>query len=852
MPWSADTRCLYCDAKLALYRKLTNGQFCSSAHRKSYWSEQERLAVERLHQTHDSLQAYRPAQGVEAILGKPVHDPYSDPYSMDAAIVAAPPEVAQDFEEIEELARTASNKGDVVTAGFLPDKRMEAVAAYTTLQSSVDSLPEWNTLTVDFLHAGMLEPAACALPVAEAVDSQVLFTGAAPSGIHPNPAGEFWGFDLQESVALVPSLNAAHVARGLPGADALRIFVPSINWRADMSPAVAAAFKPVDPHNGFAVLYSPLTPELTKEAADRSIEAVLLAEAQALAEVHARAEAQAIAEAAALAAAQALAAEQARLEEQERLWAEMLAEEKRLAEEAALAAAAAEEASTPPHAGLVLLPHFETRTTILPSVSALSLHALAVAESLPAENTTSAEIPTLVCAAAHGFNLPAAASVPMPATVSADAGRHAARAGLLEFSSVPLLLETSTLLNLSAFAADAAPLMAGGRRYPVSQHAGSLAPIADAQPSTPIPDVQVKELPLVTDAEPARGSGFAPLVRMALRGAILPSDNGPVSNLEMQARGVDDAILPVLSLKPIEGVATPPIKMSLLHPATWMPSSVTEPRELLQHAGEFWRHAPRDLKMLAVAIPILLGLVLHSSMPKVRVSAPTANSGLQSNLQKGFERRMREQFQQVRRSVAERAAVALNEDFRAGLDDWQTPGDLSTAWSFDHSGFVKPGVLALYRPSLGLTDYETQFLGMIDKKALSFVARAKDFKNYYVVKLVVTRPGPMPTLGITRYAVIDGKPQDRVDTIAEISVQKDTLYRATLNVHGDTFLLALQGKIVDSWSDARLTRGGIGFFSARGEESRLRWVQVTHQYDMLGRLCAYLAPQNIPTTDGSW
>jgi hypothetical protein len=70
-------------------------------------------------------------------------------------------------------------------------------------------------------------------------------------------------------------------------------------------------------------------------------------------------------------------------------------------------------------------------------------------------------------------------------------------------------------------------------------------------------------------------------------------------------------------------------------------------------------------------------------------------------------------------------------------------------------------------------------------------------------------------------------------------------------VHGDTYLLALQGEIVDNWSEPRLTHGGIGFFAPRGEESRLRWVQVTHQYDMLGRLCAYLAPYNIPT-NGSW
>src|SRR5271155_1690391 len=71
MLWSSDVRCLYCDGRLPLYRKITNGQFCSAPHRKLYWQEQERLGVERLHQTHDSLHAVRPPEGVQAILGPP-------------------------------------------------------------------------------------------------------------------------------------------------------------------------------------------------------------------------------------------------------------------------------------------------------------------------------------------------------------------------------------------------------------------------------------------------------------------------------------------------------------------------------------------------------------------------------------------------------------------------------------------------------------------------------------------------------------------------------------------------------------------------------------------------------------
>src|ERR1700688_2370459 len=78
MSWSSGIRCLYCDGKLPLYRKITNGQFCSAPHRKLYWQEQERLGVERLHQTHDSLRAFRPPEGVYAILGPPVLEPLGE------------------------------------------------------------------------------------------------------------------------------------------------------------------------------------------------------------------------------------------------------------------------------------------------------------------------------------------------------------------------------------------------------------------------------------------------------------------------------------------------------------------------------------------------------------------------------------------------------------------------------------------------------------------------------------------------------------------------------------------------------------------------------------------------------
>jgi hypothetical protein len=259
----------------------------------------------------------------------------------------------------------------------------------------------------------------------------------------------------------------------------------------------------------------------------------------------------------------------------------------------------------------------------------------------------------------------------------------------------------------------------------------------------------------------------------------------------------------------------------------------------------FWKNAPRDLRLLVFAIPALLALAFHPTLPKVHVSTVQATEPVQRNVGHAVNGSWT-QFKQV---VSERAAVALDEDFRSGLDDWTSPGGVATEWSFDANGFVRPGSLALYSPSLSLADYQVQFLGLIDRKSLSWVVRAADFSNYYVVKLVVVKPGPLTTLGLTRYAVIDGKPQSRVDAVVPFTARPDMIYRVRMDVHDDSFVLAIQGQIVDAWSETRLKKGGIGFFSARGEGSRVRWVQVTHQYDMLGRLCSYLAPYDMSATD---
>ena len=253
--------------------------------------------------------------------------------------------------------------------------------------------------------------------------------------------------------------------------------------------------------------------------------------------------------------------------------------------------------------------------------------------------------------------------------------------------------------------------------------------------------------------------------------------------------------------------------------------------------GEVWRNAPGDLKLLTTLLPVLLVLALVRTIPKV-----SAHPSPSVKASPGLVQMVSDKWKTLRGGIMKRAGVEYVDDFRSGLDDWQGRTNLTARWSYDAAGFVRPGPLALYRPTLDLTDYRFEFLGEIDQRALGFVYRAADLDNYYVVKLVVVKPGPLPVIEMVRYPVIHGKEGPKKVKPLPFATRTDMLYRIRLEAHGEDFVMLAQDQVVDAWSDGALKKGGVGFFCGRGEQARIRWVEVTHQYDRLGRLCAYLTP----------
>jgi len=197
-------------------------------------------------------------------------------------------------------------------------------------------------------------------------------------------------------------------------------------------------------------------------------------------------------------------------------------------------------------------------------------------------------------------------------------------------------------------------------------------------------------------------------------------------------------------------------------------------------------------------------------------------------------------LEDLRRAVARRAAMRLEDDFRSGLGAWRGEAKWAETWSYDAAGFVRPGKLALWEPSLRLADYRMEFLAQIERGGLNWVYRARDLRNYYVARLLMGEEGPSVAAALVRHAVIEGKAGPRERIPLPFAPARASLQRVRLEARGSIFALYVNGQLVAHWTDERLPSGGIGFFAEPGDRSRLLRVALSNHDDLLGRLCALL------------
>ncbi|HTX40025.1 MAG TPA: hypothetical protein VME43_33630, partial [Bryobacteraceae bacterium] len=197
----------------------------------------------------------------------------------------------------------------------------------------------------------------------------------------------------------------------------------------------------------------------------------------------------------------------------------------------------------------------------------------------------------------------------------------------------------------------------------------------------------------------------------------------------------------------------------------------------------------------------------------------------------------------VRRAIADRAALEVTDTFENGMQAWGAgPKGWVKGWSRDPAGFVRPGELAVFRPTLGYKDYRLEFFGLIESKSMGWMVRARDGQNYYAMKFNTLEAGLRPIISVAHYPVIDGQPGHRVDVPLNVMVHNNTPYHVAVTVHGNRVSTSIEGQEVDSWTDdALLATGGVGFFTDAGARARLYWMKVFKNDDLLGRICGYLS-----------
>lgn len=201
--------------------------------------------------------------------------------------------------------------------------------------------------------------------------------------------------------------------------------------------------------------------------------------------------------------------------------------------------------------------------------------------------------------------------------------------------------------------------------------------------------------------------------------------------------------------------------------------------------------------------------------------------------------------------VRDSAPVTLHHDFRTGMGEWTTAA-LKTATHVDDPHdwkiptVVAPGSLRIWSRTTKLENYQMEFQGQIEKRSLSWAFRASNAANYYAAKIVITKPGPSPNAGLIHYAMLNGREFDRVQLPLPLTLERGENYRVRVSVQDDRFVTYLNGQAISSWTDARLKRGGVGFFADNDDEQRVSWVNLSERDSFMGRMLAHFSLFVVP------
>jgi hypothetical protein len=268
---------------------------------------------------------------------------------------------------------------------------------------------------------------------------------------------------------------------------------------------------------------------------------------------------------------------------------------------------------------------------------------------------------------------------------------------------------------------------------------------------------------------------------------------------------------------------------------TWRSITQTKPEDKTERRSGY-------AATIFASVAVLFLMLALSQLPSGASGPRSISPAPEANLHGG----QNGMGQMLSNLIQSKTSGTMREDFRAGFVNWEGLKQTGADWSVA-GGEVRPTALRVWKPSTTLSNYEMEFMGQIDRKSMDWAFRAPDLRNYYATKLVITKPGPLPNAGLVRFVVLDGRERERVELPLPLTLERGTDYRVRVSVRGDHFLTSVNGQLVSSWTDSRLSRGGIGFFTEDGESSLVKWVSVSERDSFLARLVSHFSLISFPT-----
>ncbi|MCC6294188.1 MAG: hypothetical protein IT164_16180 [Bryobacterales bacterium] len=128
--------------------------------------------------------------------------------------------------------------------------------------------------------------------------------------------------------------------------------------------------------------------------------------------------------------------------------------------------------------------------------------------------------------------------------------------------------------------------------------------------------------------------------------------------------------------------------------------------------------------------------------------------------------------------------------------------------------------LTLHKASMELTNYQVEFVGTVEHRALGWAVRVQDPANYYAAKLRLNPTGKA-RLSFLRWRVVDGVPGPETVLPLEMPLPSNEQYQVKVDVRDSRIVTSVQGTVIDRWTDETFSKGGFAYTNQNTERGKI-------------------------------